>query len=105
MKPNTASAAAVQSHHLARRPLEFANARWVAINTARNGISVMNEKLKNVKHGLQMRSPVAASACHRRAPHLSASAWNIRPHAIATITIEISSDTALAPNTRPHAAP
>ena len=59
----------------------------------------MNEKLRNVKHGLQISSPVAASACHRDAPHLIASAWNITPHSTASITVENSSDTEFPPNT------
>ena len=58
----------------------------------------MNEKLRKVKHGLQISRPVAASACHRDAPHLIASAWNIKPHSIASITSDISSDTELPPN-------
>ena len=58
----------------------------------------MNEKLRNVKQGLQISSPVAASACHRDAPHLIASAWNISPHSTASTTVESSSDTELPPN-------
>ena len=65
----------------------------------------MNEKLRNVKHGLQISSPVAASACHRGAPHLIASAWNITPHSTASITTEISSDTESPPNACAHATP
>ena len=65
----------------------------------------MNEKLRNVKHGLQISSPVAASACHRDAPHLIASAWNISPHSTASITTDISSDTELPPNARDHPTP
>ena len=65
----------------------------------------MNEKLRNVKQGLQMSSPVAASACHRGAPHLIASAWNMTPHRIASTTVEISSDAELPPNACDHATP
>ena len=50
-------------------------------------------------------SPVAASACHRGAPHLSASAWNITPHSTASATTESSSDAELPPNTCAHATP
>ena len=65
----------------------------------------MNEKLRKVKQGLQISSPVAASACHRDAPHLIASAWNITPHSTASVTTEISSDTEFAPNACDQAAP
>ncbi len=65
----------------------------------------MNEKLRKVKQGLQISRPVAASACHRGAPHLIASAWNIKPHSTARITVDISSDTELPPNACAHPTP
>ena len=65
----------------------------------------MNEKLRKVKQGLQISSPVAAIACHRDAPHSIASAWNITPHSTAIATTEISSDTEFAPNACDQATP
>src|ERR1700735_3834328 len=105
MNPITADVAASHTHNCSRCPSALANAKCAATIAVRNGISVMNEKLRKVKQGLQMSSPVAASACHLGAPHLIASAWNIMPHRIASTTVAISSDAELAPNACAHATP
>src|SRR6202030_4445830 len=102
MKAITAIAAASHIHNCSCLPSALANARCAAIIAVKNGISVMNEKLRKEKHGLQINSPVAASACHRGEPHLIASAWNITPHSTASITTDISSDTEFAPNACAH---
>ena len=105
MKPTTAIAADSHSHNCSRRPSAFAKARCAATIAVKNGTSVMNEKLRNVKHGLQINSPVAASACHLGAPHLIASAWNINPHSTASTATDTSSDAELPPNACAQATP
>ena len=105
MKATTDIAAASHIHNCSCRPSALANARCAATIAVKNGISVMKEKLRNMKQGLQISSPVAASACHRGAPHLIASAWNINPHNTASATTEISSDTELPPNACAQATP
>jgi len=70
-KPITAALPPATST-IARAAPPLGERQSLRVIRVRNGISVIEREAQNVKHGLQISSPVAASACHRGAPHLVA---------------------------------